>query len=83
MKQVWKFQVGTAVTTIDLPRGAKVLHVGIQDGAVCFWASVTPTAIKQSRQFKVIGTGQHYDREWEYCGTVQDGPYVWHVFEVL
>jgi hypothetical protein len=77
---VWKYQLGDDVT-IELPEGAKILHVGMQGIYICLWCLVDPHAPRVERRFKVFGTGEYIDAG-EYIGTVMEGPYVWHVFEV-
>ena len=85
MRQVWKYNFGSlGQHDITLPRGASVLHFAIQDGMFTIWALVDPRQEKQDiRRFEIIGTGHDtYRRSYEYMGTIQDGSFVWHMFEV-
>ena len=78
--------------TIDLPRGATALSVGLQRGVITLWAEVDPTAEKVPVQFWIIGTGhslQPVNARGDvvtFLGTVivhhDDLPedYVWHVY---
>ncbi len=70
---------------VEMPIGAKVLSVGSQKAnTVCLWARVnTLTREKESRRFRIIGTGQECFRDI-FIGTVEDkdGVHIWHVFEV-
>jgi hypothetical protein len=72
--------------TISLPRGAKILRVGLQGDGWWLWALVDPRAEAISRQLLVVGTDQPNDRLAEagtsYICTSFDDPFVWHVFEV-
>lgn len=73
--------------TLEMPCGAEILTVAIQNGLFCLWARVDvgdPEAMVEiSRDFRVFGTGQVWREEvYEYVGTVFDGGFVWHVFEV-
>lgn len=82
--QIWKYNLYTN-SEPEIPVGGKVLHVGIQEGAPCLWVLVDPEAEKEHREFMTYGTG-HYIRdvhEIDYIGTVDDGAFVWHVYEEM
>jgi hypothetical protein len=68
---------------ITMPLGAAILSVQLQRDAPCIWAvhqsGVTDT---DDREFQVIGTGIEFTVLGTHIGTVQTGPFVWHVFEV-
>ena len=89
MKTVWKYKLRVADqwTTVDMPLGARIVHVGVQDRVdqVCLWAVVDPDAEKEPREFTVLGTGDELrgNGEWEYVGTAQTPvkSLVWHVWE--
>lgn len=80
---VWKFPfLIDDECPIEMPGGAKVLYVDTQGGAVCLWALVNPSAQKELRNFCIRGTGHPLGAERHtYHGSVQQGPFVWHVFE--
>lgn len=60
---------------------AKVLTVGIIDGAVYLWAMVDPTTPRIMRKVHIICTGDECPCRYEdYVGTIQDGVYIYHVF---
>lgn len=85
MKQVWKFSFLSPEShqIFNVPRGAKVLSVDLQSNIICIWMLVDPKNLLVEREFRVVGTGWDTDREaHEFVGTVIDGPFVWHVFEV-
>ena len=52
---------------------------------VCLWAmSNTDESRKVRRMIRVYGTGRPIEEDpadLDYIGTVQTGPFVWHVFE--
>lgn len=87
---VWKFPVETADTSkITMPRDAKVLRFGLQDGKPFLWVLVN-TAEKRTelRHFRFAGTGHDIERFpscLEYIGTVDmaDGSLVFHLFELV
>jgi hypothetical protein len=72
---------------IELPRGAGILCVKIQNGTICLWALVNPEARKEKRTIAIRGTGHPIDDDFEhnYLGTVMthEMQLVFHVFEIL
>lgn len=94
MRTVFKFEL-PILTDVDdndqvhvkMPRGANVLHVGVQEGGVFVWAIVDRDEEFTERHFGIIGTGNRIDHVEKpgniYVGTVHHGPFVWHVFEVF
>jgi hypothetical protein len=64
--------------------GAVIRAVGMQDDAIHAWAEtpVDGDPFTVTRTFRVIGTGWPVPDPGTYLGTVFDGPYVWHVYEV-
>jgi hypothetical protein len=88
IQTVWKFEVpfpGTDVFEIEIPKGAKILTVQLQDGSPKIWVLVDTFNVDVSRKFKVVGTGYKIrDKIIEYIGTFQIVEYglVYHLFEV-
>jgi len=89
MKTIWKFPLElTDRQSVGMLAGAEILSVQIQGATVCLWAIVEPSGQREERVFEIIGTGQTVwptepDRQVrKYIGTVQQGPWVWHVFEL-
>lgn len=82
MSRVLKYQIREG--PIELPVGAKVVCVAMQRNEPCLWALVSaPGTVTESREFKVVGTGSsNIDDTDLYVGTIFDGPFVWHIFEV-
>ena len=84
MKRIYKYELSKP--TVRMPQGAEVLTVQIQAGHLCAWALVDDAAPLVDRVFEIIGTGHAIANDGEeypgeYLGTVQDGPFVWHIFE--
>lgn len=90
MSTIWKFPVplykqgmASADPVIDMPRGAKVLTLQVQDGHPMLWAAVDPGQPTEPRQFAIVGTGHALpDNAGAYVGTWQSTIYVFHLFEV-
>ncbi len=82
MKTVWKYEIGLlTLSAIGMPVGAEIVSTGMQLGTVCFWALVNPRAQRETRSFRVYGTGHDVPNSCVYIGIAFDQPFVWHVFE--
>lgn len=83
--KVFKYKLPAIDTTVqvELPEGAKVLHVADQGGSPHLWALVNPDAPTETHYFRVAATGADVARELEYVGTAVcfNGALLWHVFE--
>jgi len=70
-------------TTINLPLGTQVMHVGLDpNGTKCLWA-LEPQHGKdiEERTFEIRATGEEVTNMHHYHGTILDDPFVWHIFE--
>jgi len=95
MITIHKYQLNLeSKTQIDLPLGAEVLSVGCQKDVednfifnqLFIWIKLeTKEGWTNPRYFKVYGTGQKIDSDFQYrfIGTIQtmQGLLIWHVFE--
>lgn len=79
MKTVYKYPVGE----LQLPKDAKVLTAGQQNGDMFIWAEIDTDQILEHRTFQVFGTGHPIPKESCYIATTFDGPFVWHIYEVV
>lgn len=68
-----------------MPLDAEICTFEYQNGIPCIWAIVDPDVLKVTRRFRIFGTGHELPGLDECCyvGTTQDGPFVWHLFELL
>jgi len=89
MNRIYKYTLGHAadadIFEIGLPIDNKILHFGMQNKIICFWALVDVGIVTTVRKFKVVGTGHDIDQEFsdvKHLATVFDGPFVWHILEV-
>lgn len=82
---IWKYPLAPAdEQTIQMPQGAYVMPVQIQDDAPCLWALVDPSKPVESHVIRIIGTGNPCgDYPGRYIGTVQLDGLVWHVFDTV
>ena len=83
MKTVYKYRVDGA-TEIRVPVGSKVIHVGMQNGAPYIWVEVStnPHLDIEGRYFEIAGTGWEIEDDAVHIGSVIDGAFVWHIYEV-
>lgn len=84
MKTIYKYKIDRfdATTTIELPESAEVLHCAIQYGEYCIWVRLDTDAPRIKRSFTVVGTGWEIEDDMNHISTIQDGAFVWHIFEV-
>lgn len=83
MKTVHKFAVVDGSLIVDLPASAKVVRVAVQGGLLCAWFELDPAAKKDThRVFRVVGTGHPIDDEEIHVGSCEDGPFIWHLYEM-
>lgn len=84
MKTIWKYQLTSTVSSVHMPKGAKILTCFLQFGIVCIWALVNPQSDSEVRTFQVYPTGGEMpEHPGKYIGTFfpNEGTYVFHVFE--
>lgn len=77
--------------SLQLPEGADILDVQVQNDTPYIWAMVDTEKPGEQRHFRVIGTGNpikpfevhKYRRGYKHIGTFQmaNGQLVWHLFE--
>jgi len=83
-KTIWKFPLVLSDRIIvSMPKGAEILHVGLQGGTPCLWALVDPDAPKIAREFRAFGTGHSIpDHPGGHVGTllVMGDSLVIHIF---
>jgi len=85
MKTIYKYQIETAdVQTIEMPAGAKILCLQMQQGKPCIWVQCKHDNPLVKHVVTTYGTG-HEMRPFsgDYVGTYQlnNGDLVFHVFE--
>lgn len=82
--RVYKYQLDFLERqTINLPKGATVLDVQCQGRRICLWALINPDEEGCDKfTYRVFGTGRDLPDMGNliFVATVQDGPFVWHVF---
>jgi len=89
-KIIWKYPIQRASEfTLDMPEGGfEFLSIQMQNGAPCMWVLIDPEQRKVPHRFRVLPTGQEFDRgdltRMPYLGTFQPVVgLVFHLFQVL
>lgn len=86
MLSIWKYllSITNQDQDIDIPVGAKIIHIAAQSDILCLWALVDPSASMQQRWFRVHNAGHNVDPKLAYVGSAMfhGGKLVFHVFEV-
>lgn len=90
MRTIWKYQLEFAQEQfVEMPGGAVIQSVGLQDGVICLWAEVQSDRPNKKRSIWVFGTGHEMPADtkgpasWSlrFIGSVQQGVFVWHIYE--
>jgi len=83
-RTIFKFQLGiNDAQTIKMQRGAIIRSVQDQGGILWLWAELDRTAPMEDRIIEIFGTGHLIpDGDRTYLSTVQQGGFVWHVYEL-
>lgn len=84
MRTIYKYPLQIAdEQTIPLAYGAKILCVQSQNDRLCIWVDCESTNSPASRTIEIFGTGHPMSQQFNRCyiGTVQQGAFVWHVYE--
>ncbi len=84
---IWKFELTDSdEQQIEMPEGAQILSVQMQNNKPCLWALVNPDPQikKEKRIIELKGTGHAiYGTGRTFIGTFQWGDFVGHVFEYI
>lgn len=83
MRTIWKhtLAVTDATITIPMPENSVPIRFAMQNGVPCMWALVETESKIVQRTFRVHGTGHEIAVDADYCGSCDDPPFVWHLFE--
>ena len=85
MLTIYKYQIMLEPrTNLRMPQGAKILSFQMQSGKPYIWSLVDPKQELTEEVFLLLGTGHGtlVPETTDYIGTVQDGPFVWHLFHL-
>jgi hypothetical protein len=83
MKTIYKYPLHSQDCTLQLPKGAELLTVQLQNQIPTLWALVNPMTVTEERHICIVGTGWDVEDNMKYITTYMDGYFVWHVFELI
>lgn len=88
MKMIYKYQLpGTAngvVAEFLMPAHAEIVHAGLDPNHYpCLWAIVEVSNTETVRRFCIAGTGREIPKNTIYIKSWVDGPFTWHLFELI
>jgi len=83
MKKIFKYELKDGSNYI--PVGAKVIHVNVSEEGAIAWVEFDSKFENElvQRNFKVFGTGWEIPDDAIYIKTWFQGPFVWHLYEVM
>lgn len=81
--RIWKYQLKDYESLVEIPKGGKVLKIGVQKGIPCIWVLVNQNAEKEKRFFRGYSTGEELPKVQKrtYIGTFELERLVFHLFE--
>lgn len=86
MHKIYKYPIKLqSENHIELPVGAEILHIGVQDGTIYIW-TLFNTEIQETeiRKIHAIGTGFPFNKgNKKHLTTVLMSRFVWHIFEEI
>ena len=84
-RTIWKYPLAVKeIQSLQIPAGARLLHVATQNNKPCLWAEVIAEHSCWTRLVVIYGTGHPMpDDPGQYLGSFQmhDGEYVFHAYE--
>jgi hypothetical protein len=88
MLTIYKYDLIKHAGRIEIPYGAEILSIQLQNDKVFLWAKVDTEHYCVHRQFERYGTGWAIDHDAytteNFIATIQDKDgFVWHWFEVI
>lgn len=83
-RRIYKYPFPVAdLVEVDMPAGAKIVHVDVQRGTACIWALVDPTHPPEVHRFRVVGTGHSVGDDEEHVATFLMPPFAWHLLREM
>ena len=87
MRRIYKYKIPHQDrSTLDLPVGATIRYVGVQNEQIYLWAEIhTWQKSTEKRHIRMVGTGHAILEKLEYLGSVMlcSGALVYHVYEII
>lgn len=83
MNRIFKYQVPLQDSvSVPMPEGARILSAaGTESDTLMVWAIVDTDAPLEDRTLLIRGTGHPLGTVGDFIATIQDGTFVWHLFD--
>jgi hypothetical protein len=86
MKTIHKFGISRrGISKISVPKNAYRLTADMQGQNIFIWMLIDcETTDREIQEYIVLATGEAVSIEaLDHVSTIQEGPYVWHVFQIF
>jgi len=85
-KIIWKYEISSTQTLIEMPKDAQILSVQVQNEIPCIWVLVDPEKPKNEKVIEIFGTGHKIpcvgiNRNFIGIFQLKLGSLVFHLFE--
>lgn len=80
-RRMYKYPISIDDVTVVSLRG-DIKHIGIQDGSIFAWAEHLDQGPAVEYHLQVFGTGSAVPQGAIHVGTVFQGLWVWHIYQV-
>lgn len=67
--------------SVVMPTGSRLVLFAIQNGIPHVWADVITGNQNEVRRLAIHGTGHPVGTLSRHIGSLQDGPFVWHLYD--
>lgn len=83
MKTIYKYEIQPEIA---LPAASKIVYAAIDNKNMrpTIWVELNPNEPStERRKFEIFGTGHEIPLMAEHIMSYQEGPFVWHIYEVF
>jgi hypothetical protein len=87
MRTVHKFPLptnigGGDIVELQMPAHAVIRRFALQNHVPTLWVEIDDKTDLMPRRFQIFGTDHPLPAHAAYVGTYEQGPFVWHVYQV-
>ena len=84
-KTIWKYNLKPGYFILNIPKGARLVYVGVQSNLPVLWAIVNPQEELQNVEFRMVPTGEEIPDWYTYVGTAHpvEGWMAFHLFRIV
>lgn len=83
-KKIYKYPLALTHSGQVFDLQGDVKFIGKEpSGGLAIWAEHDDDVPAVPHTFFIVGTGNDIVPDTEYCGSILDGPFVWHIYSYL